>query len=119
MVLAVMAEKAFVEFVQERMRQRGLNGVSLAQRAGMPNTTLQPYLSATRRKVPVEIIAKIAEPLGVPFEKLCRIAAGLNPDAEELPDIGDETRREIVSLLAVMDEKQLGKALQFVKDYAL
>jgi hypothetical protein len=69
--------------------------------------------------VPVEIIAKLAVPLEAPFEKLCRLAVGMEPDAAEQFDMSDAGRRELFNLVDDLDDQQVDKAIRFLRDFVL
>lgn len=73
---------AFGAFIAERRTRMGLGQNQLATIMGMPKTTYRNLERGYVDKLEVEKLRKIAKPLNVSFEEMCRRAVGLPEPAE-------------------------------------
>lgn len=96
-----VADNALAAFFAERMAARKLSAGMLAAQSGIAPATLTPILEGHRKRINVVNLYRLAAPLRVPFEDLCRLAVGLpverttttgDPHRDRLMEIYDDLR---------------------------
>lgn len=124
--------QALITFIREEMEHLGITQIELAQRSGIPNSTLSRHLNNEVGEWRPSVIYKIATGLNQPFSKLMSIAgfpvealAGVSvPDrlaylieafpwlSEMTTDVAElkpEDQQSVLAFIETLQRRQKGK----------
>lgn len=103
-------------YLQRQMRRAKMDASDLAQKSGVPESTLRPILRGSTRQPDLLTLKQIAGPLGISFESLCRAVVELPPDAEEAMPEPNEARRELLEIFDGLGPDAQRRALNGFKE---
>lgn len=104
------------DYLQRQMRRAKVDTAELAQKSGVPESTLRPIVRGATRQPDLWTLKQIAGPLGVSFESLCRAVVELPPDAEEpLPEPNAE-RQELLGIFDALDPEAQRRAVNAFRE---
>jgi transcriptional regulator with XRE-family HTH domain len=117
-MVAVVAAESLSQYIQRVMRRKGMDASELARQADMPESTVRPIVSGRTPQPEIGNVHKLAGPLGVSFESLCRVLVGEPADrSENLPEMTPE-RRELLAMFDSLDLEGQKRALRILREVA-
>jgi transcriptional regulator with XRE-family HTH domain len=79
----MMADQEFYAYLRDQVARSRMNVKEIAAAAGLPANSVSTFLNGNIQKVHVDMLWKLSKVLDLPFDALCRMAAGA-PAASEL-----------------------------------
>ena len=112
--------------IRNAIQDKGLSYAELEKITGVSKSALQRYASGETKKIPVDVIEKIAEATGVESRYLMGWDSEEAATVQKLKDQiayleqknapNDEVRSEIVEMIRQMSDSQAEKLRDFLKD---
>lgn len=118
MVIAAVSVETLSDYLQRKMKQRGMKTRMLAIQSGVPESTLRPLVTGRTENPDLRTLLRLAEPLKVSYEALARVAVGLPEFREEPAPENAPLKQRLDVILDALDPEQLRLAERLLREIA-